>query len=376
MEVTAPGKVLLLGGYAVHEFHPALSIALTDGNGLGVVARGAVGGTHRIISKEYCIDSEIALDKPAYYISKATTVERYSFCAYQITAAYLRSKGKTLQPTKIELSNSKIFGGKDEKSGLGSSAASTVALVACLLECNGMTIEENRELINKLAQLSNHIASEKTGSGFDTATSTFGSIQYVRFAKEIFNVPITEENFDSTIAKIVDGQWAKMKISPFSLKGYDLALFNIKGGKTSTISSLKAVKRLIEYTPELYQNFITKQALAEASVMDGIASMNDQLIRRGMHSARGAQRSISQWIERVGMLSFDPIEPQELTQIIEKAEDIEGVVAGRCPGAGGYDSVAFLVKAKDDELIGRIKAISARLEYIDTRTSIAGVKRN
>jgi phosphomevalonate kinase len=379
MIVSAPGKVLLLGGYAVLEGYPALSIAVVDADGAGVKAVSAEGGGHRLISKEFGIDR--AVEDPEKAVAQAAGPERFAVCAYSVASAYLREKGKMPGDLVAELDNSPIFGAKDEKSGLGSSAAATVALIGLMMESAGLPVKENREKIHRLAQLAHSMASGRVGSGFDVATSCFGTITYSRDPKKAPQAGIsgTEAGFGKEIAALADKEWPGISAEPASLGGFDLMAFNIKGAKTSTVSSVKAMKRLAEYVPELYSNLVRSQAEGERMVMEGLSKGDEGMVREGMHAARAANRRMTDWVERVGMLRFDPIEPRQLGVLIDKAEEMEGVVAGRCPGAGGFDSVAFIVRKKSAGTIDKIrtlgKGFGLTLEYVDAFVTKEGVKK-
>ncbi|MEW6035509.1 MAG: hypothetical protein AB1529_02760 [Candidatus Micrarchaeota archaeon] len=380
MKVTAPGKILLLGGFAVLEHHPGLSIALLDKDSMGASATGTKGAL-RIISKEFGIDRELRAETPLAAINSATGGERIAVCAYATALAYLSEKGIRPEPVAIELENSPIFGAKDEKSGLGSSAASTVALIACALGENGIDINSERETVHRLAQVSHAVATGKVGGGFDIATSAYGTIKYSRYRKGVIRInpeSSDEASFRRDVLRIVAGEWPGLSIEPIPAGKFDILAFNIKGAKTSTVCAVRALVKLAEYAPELYSTLLRAQAEGEAVVFRGLAEGDKAGVRGGMHMARAAQRRMSEWVVRVGMMFFDPIEPKELTAIIDEAEKLEGVVAGRCPGAGGYDSVAFLVEKADAKTISAIREIAKgkglSLEHIDARISRDGYR--
>ncbi|KAL2935422.1 Phosphomevalonate kinase peroxisomal [Bienertia sinuspersici] len=87
------------------------------------------------------------------------------------------------------------------KTGLGSSAAMTTAAVAALLHYLGVInlsksarhhhqeISSNADLdlVHKIAQTSHCIAQGKVGSGFDVSCAVYGSQRYVRFSPEVLS---------------------------------------------------------------------------------------------------------------------------------------------------------------------------------------------
>jgi hypothetical protein len=65
--------------------------------------------------------------------------------------------------------------------------------------------------------------------------------------------------------------------------------------------------------------------------------------------------------------------------LIERAEMLPGVVAGRCPGSGGYDSVAFLTEGNGGDQAAEIakigKGLGLGLELLGIRVSSEGVRK-
>lgn len=373
MRITAPGKILLLGGFAVLDYHPALSVAVLDGRGEGAGAT-AKKGSHRLISKEFGIDAEFDPNNPL----EAASDHGIAKSAYAATLAYLSGLGHKPEPMTVELENSPIFGSRDEKSGLGSSAASTVALVSALMEANGHSLDKERDRIHRIAQVSHALATGKVGSGFDIATSAFGTIEYVRFERGAISLGWDMEygDFCRGLKETVHHDWPRMSVKKAGLGPYGVIAFNIRGGKTSTMSSVKSVRKLVEHTPELYENLIRGQVEGEKEVFGAIAGQDREGIREGMRQARRYQRMLSDWVGRIGLLNFDPIEPPELTGLIERAEKLDGIVAGRCPGSGGYDSVAFLTEGKADieGIVGIGKELGVKLQPLDIKVTGEGAR--
>lgn len=85
------------------------------------------------------------------------------------------------------------------KTGLGSSAAMTTAVVAALLQYLGVVDissskdqqQENDsralDIVHIIAQTAHCIAQGKVGSGFDVASAVYGSQRYVRFSPEVIS---------------------------------------------------------------------------------------------------------------------------------------------------------------------------------------------
>jgi phosphomevalonate kinase len=133
--VRVPGKVVLLGEYAVLDGAPAI-VAAVD---CGVIGRYSPGPTLQIEAPDDRYVGPALLDAPA---------GTYAFFGWNPTAT----------PTKP---------------GLGSSAAATVAAVVLAQRARGMSAEP--DYIFARAALVHHRV-QGSGSGIDIAASTFGGI--------------------------------------------------------------------------------------------------------------------------------------------------------------------------------------------------------
>lgn len=358
-ELTVPGKILFYGGLSVLEKgHISLSIAVVDAQNKGVTAKYETG-KRRIISPQFGLDIEPSLE-----------IKQLIAYPYIVTEAYLKAKGMWKNDVAIEVTNSEIFGDKGEKTGLGSSAAATVAVVKALFIANGIDTEKEIETIHKLSQFSYAMFSQKIGSGFDIATSSFGkTIIYYRYNPTEISLPTTtnKEELVKAILSSVDKPWSWIKTETFALpEKYNIILFNIKGAKTSTIGSVKAVMQFKAKNPVKYAEIINMQKTAEEKAIDALSKTDDVAIRKYTHEARNAHKLLQK--ETAALVKdFDPIEPEPLTKIIEEGEKIKGVIAGRCPGAGGWDGLAFIVtkdfkEAKKIIEIGKKEGL--KLEHI------------
>lgn len=87
------------------------------------------------------------------------------------------------------------------KTGLGSSAAMTTAVVAALLhylgvvslssfsedQSHGRKDDSDLDIVHVIGQTAHCIAQGKVGSGFDVSSAVFGSQRYVRFSPEVLS---------------------------------------------------------------------------------------------------------------------------------------------------------------------------------------------
>jgi ERG8-type phosphomevalonate kinase len=363
--VNVPGKVLFFGGYSVLEIgHIALSLAVVDDKGYGVTAQAKKHDSDMLVSEQFGIKQEINAPE--------LVKKNVAMSAFFLTNLYLRAKGIPSRHL-VSLTNSPIFG-IEHKSGLGSSAAAPVAVVKAIFSAEGLDTYAHTETIHKLAQYSSAAFTGKTGSGFDIATCSFGhSVIYNRFNPASIVLPSKFNDTAEVTAKLlasIEKPWPSLLVRPITLPPkYGIIFFNIEGGKTSTVSNVKMVAEWKSQHPEEYRELITRQNEYETEAISNLLQSDDASLRRLTNSAREIHRKLQTEVEKSSQ-NLDPIEPKPLTHLIDFAQGIEGVIAGRCPGAGGWDGVAFLVDNNrfDDQ---RIKEIVAKgREYHLTLTHL------
>lgn len=350
----SPGKVLFLGGYSVlEEGNPALSFAVTDLLGEGVVAETRESDSFRLLSPGFGIDSSIDLEKRTP--GKPTLSE----ASLIIALNHLKAKG-ILPEKKFSaiVRNSPIFGNfSGGKTGLGSSAGTAVSIVSSSFLEAGLGIEENREEIHKLAQIAHSLPTGGKGSGFDVATAVFGTVVYRRFPKTEFS-DISSPWDSEEIEKAVGRNWKGIEIEKFSLpEKYSLLVFDILGKGTDTKKNVSVALALSEKRPEKYSEIISAQAEFEERAISALKKGADSGFRELVNSAREESRRLGEEARKANLFNFVPVEPEEARRTIDSVLRENLAVAGRCPGSGGFDSVAFLCR-KGEENPGKIEEIS------------------
>ena len=329
MLITSPGKVLFFGGYSVLlRSHLAYVLAVVDEQGKGVSADVERCPSPRILSPQFNLDVNPLKDDSL--VSKV----------YQVAYTYLSHHGFN-EHACIKLENSKIFGKAEEKSGLGSSAAASVSVVKALFLANDLDVHAHVETVHKLAQWAYAWFSGKVGSGFDIATASFArSIVYTRYDPSSLHV-----NDLNNVVDDVSKPWPWLSVSERPLpRAYSLLFFNVLGAHTNTISAVKAWKRWRAHNKDVFEVLMEEQDKWERLAVQALFAQQDERVRHYTHKARAVHRQMQQHIRSV-VKEFEDIEPPQLTRFIEAVEALDGVVAGRCPGAGGYDSVAFIVRS-------------------------------
>ena len=215
---SAPGKVLICGGYLVVETpHIGLSIGVTARFRTRVVEDVPTSSDDfeiRILSPQFKaefvfamteVDGEIRINQQsgpnspflllgvlyslasvrlqsqlAFPAGRSLTLELLASNDFYSQRNFLEAQGKTVTVANLRaVPEHQPLVGEVSKTGLGSSAAMTVSLVGCIhkhFECADAV-----EIIHRVAQVAHSVAQGKIGSGFDVYTATYGTCIYQRF---------------------------------------------------------------------------------------------------------------------------------------------------------------------------------------------------
>jgi phosphomevalonate kinase len=156
--VTAPGKVFLIGEYAVLEEGPAV---------LAAVTRYAV----------------------AQFMPGMNPMSELVAEAVGRAKAEIGEAAAALPPGSV-LVDTEDFNEGAKKIGLGSSAATAVASVGALFESAGVSVAAHRDQILALALAAHRAAQRGAGSGADVAAAVHGGL--IKFVRQRMGAPSVE----------------------------------------------------------------------------------------------------------------------------------------------------------------------------------------
>ncbi len=352
---SAPGKIMWLGAYALLN-KPYTSLVTTvtarahayikqsENNSVIIrvpqfekSAKGVIAGDGRV---EISVPDELTLVKTAI----------------EVAVRYSIARGKTARGFDIETVTDPQFeytltgGGSRStlsKSGLGSSAAVTVAAIAAVLKFMDINHSEN-DALHKLAQLAHAMATGKIGSGFDIAAAIHGNMIYERFSPSIikdFPADYTNQQLLSVIAAEWDHKLSGIRL-PESLK---LIFANFIGKSASTVSLVSQVNKFRDKDPEKYSEImkrINEQTEAAYKYLaDASKGMDNDTLKSSLQETFKRSRALT---KELGMLSGADLESDECTELIEKSLEHGGFLV-RLPGAGGKDAIAALCLNDEDK---------------------------
>ncbi|KAK0746741.1 ribosomal protein S5 domain 2-type protein [Schizothecium vesticola] len=269
------------------------------------------------------------------------------------------------------------------KTGLGSSAALVTALTAALLthyldpSLFSLATPSGRQTLHNLAQAAHCAAQGKVGSGFDVAAAVYGSARYRRFSPGVL-AALPEPGapgFATALEEVAKGAWdVEVDKEGVGLpKGVAVRMCDVDCG-SQTVGMVKGVLA-----------WRGREGERAAEVWDALQGRNEELagvLREGRtEEIRGAVERVRELVRRMGEESGVPIEPESQTALLDGLSGVEGVFGGVVPGAGGYDALALLVR-DDEETAGRVRAFleawgkekGVRVSLMDVKGEMEGVR--
>ena len=243
--VSAPGKVLIAGGYVVLERPNAGLVVAVDARVQSSVETVEDGGTAesvdvRLESPQYGYAAEYRFTPGSVPVLEQTDEEQKpnafveSVLKHTLAVVHARALGAFAAARKLRVivqGNNNFYSQRDQlerlgkevtsttlaelppflpfldpsdqaKTGLGSSAALVSSLVGALLHHFGLVrlapldrsspapaagsqAEKDLAYVHNLSQITHCLAQGKIGSGFDVASGVYGSARYVRFSPTV-----------------------------------------------------------------------------------------------------------------------------------------------------------------------------------------------
>ncbi|KAI9052847.1 hypothetical protein LZ554_003120 [Drepanopeziza brunnea f. sp. 'monogermtubi'] len=400
--VSAPGKVLLAGGYLVLDReYTGLVFGLSAR--IHVVVQDIVTGSavelaeivvhspqFREATWKYgyrLVGDQCGVEVTQLQGNSSTPLSRNPFVetalVYALTYISTLLPNATLRPTNITIladndyysntSNSTLPSSPftdfavrlqdAHKTGLGSSAALVTAFTGALLThylpSFTLSTPSSRSKLHNLAQAAHCAAQGKVGSGFDVAAAVYGTCIYRRFSPSILSSlgEPKSPGFATRLQDIVDDTGPQKWDTEISKNGVTipagmaLVMCDVDCG-SQTVSM---VKKVLEWR--------TSQPTDAKMLWDDLQGCNDLLAERlGKSCVIELQEvfvAIRALIKDMSLASGVPIEPDEQTELLNAVtKAVKGVIGGVVPGAGGYDAIVLLVR--DDE--ATMEGLTAFLE--------------
>lgn len=250
------------------------------------------------------------------------------------------------------------------KTGLGSSAALVTAFTAAVLahylpkasELIGSDVGKAR--LHNLAQAAHCAAQGKVGSGFDVAAAVYGSSVYRRFSPSILEKlgELGMKGFSSRLRAVVedtiDGQKWDTEVEKSSAivpKGLCLVMCDVDCGS----ETVGMVKKVLGWRKDNGD----EAALLWRTLQKANEELAQELQQLALTRANGDSDyenlrtvilTIRSLIREMSTRAGVPIEPRVQTDLLDACSRLSGVIGGMVPGAGGYDAIALLIKDEEE----------------------------
>jgi phosphomevalonate kinase len=288
--VIAPGKIFLVGEYAVLEEGPAVLAAVTR----HAVAQFLPG-----------------MDPISPVVAEAVRRARDDL-----------GETSSALPAGSVLVNTDAFQQGDQKIGLGSSAATAVASVAAVFESAGVMIEKNRERIFAIAHAAHKAAQGDVGSGADVAAAVYGGL--IKVERQAKSTPSVET------------------LTPPA--GLHLVVF-WTGQSIATTKMIEGVRKFAKLDPAAYRLMI--ESLRE------IATRFVAELRAGSATGAVATAGrYGKRLAALGAAAMVPIVTQAFARAEDLAKELGGIA--KPSGAGGGDiGVAMFATPEAARLFAR-----------------------
>jgi phosphomevalonate kinase len=288
--VIAPGKIFLVGEYAVLEEGPAV---------LAAVTRHAV----------------------AQYLPGMDPMSNVVREAVQHARAEIGEAASALPPGSV-LVDTDDFQQGNQKIGLGSSSATAVATVGAVFESAGISVAPNRSRIYAIALAAHRAAQGGAGSGADVAAAVHGG--FIKVERRPLGPPLVEP------------------LTPPA--GLNLVVF-WTGQAVSTTNMIEGVQKFARRDPVAYRQMIDNlREIAEKFV--------DELQAGSATGAVAVAGRYGRRLAVLGAAASVPIVTDAFTRAAELATELGGIA--KPSGAGGGDiGIAMFATPETARLFAR-----------------------
>ena len=362
IHVSAPGKLMLAGEWAVLEGYPCIVTAVNRRVHCQIEEKDPTESIE-IELKDFNINSKaLFANNRLTIISGDNEKLKFAKAAVEIALQYV-TKPKTFglvtwnEKTEIKKGNG------TKKLGFGSSSAAVVAIISAVLTFHGIGIASVPEKIRvyKLAAIAHYRAQGKIGSAFDIAAATFGGvITYRRFDAHW----LEEQLKSNSLRGVVNKRWPQFSAEAINLpKGTNL-LVAWSGKEASTSGMMQKMNQFRENDPKAYKNIYSNIGYLVEDLIDAIKENDKEKILKLLNENH---LLLSELTKKSGV----DIEIKELRKLHDIASKYG---AGKLSGAGGGDcgiGVCFS-SATADKL--RRAWSAGSLNIIDVKIDDDGVK--
>ncbi len=339
----APGKILWIGGYSVLD-KPKISYVTSVTAYVNARAQEMIGNSVEFVAPQLNCYVKGTIDLASGKITSEVPKELVLMkTAVEVASRFISALGIRLNGFRVITNSDGPFSytvteGKVAKSGLGSSAAVTVATINALLKAFEVDPKKD-DALHKLAQSAHSIATGKVGSGFDIAAATHGSILYKRHSPEIVQ-SLPADYANSQLLELIKREW-DYSIESFQMPGeFRLSFANFVDESMITTKAVGSVSDFKRKDPETYDKLAKVLNAENEKAVNALKEIKngDRSAYEEFKAAFDSGRALTKLL---GDLSNTCVEPDECTSLIEESKK-HGAFVAKLPGAGGKDAISAL----------------------------------
>lgn len=311
MIVSAPGKLVIAGEWAVLEGHQAIVAAVNRRATSSI--EPLAGNFISLTMDDFRVrDVRFSWREGALRVFRTHEGAETAFArsAMETALSFLDAEGIAFRPFKIRAASGGFRG--ERKFGFGSSAAATVAIISSVLSFHGYGA--TKDDVFRLAARAHYRAQGSAGSGIDIAASVYGGI-------------IAYRRFDpGMLSSDIRTRW-RVAVRKLPLPRLKL-LVVWTGSEASTTQLMKAMDAFKEAHRTAYERVLA----GIGSVVDELVDVwNDEDDDAVLRLLRKNGALLGELTKRSGV----PVETAAFKRLASIA-DTEGA-AGKLSGAGGGD---------------------------------------
>ncbi|KAF2279631.1 Phosphomevalonate kinase [Westerdykella ornata] len=272
------------------------------------------------------------------------------------------------------------------KTGLGSSAALVTSFTAALLtyylptHIFDLETDAGLRILHNLSQAAHCAAQGKVGSGFDIASAVYGSCLYRRFSPSLLSsLPAPgSPGFSSKLKALVEGrdgaEW-DVEIRKAAIRmprGLRLVMCDVDCGSETPGMVKKVLGWRAEHkdTADRIWDALQQGNEEFAAELTRLAGEEEDAGKERYAKLRDIIARNRALIREMGQASGVPIEPPQQTALLDACSKIEGIIGGVVPGAGGYDAVVLLVEDREEVMAELKKLLAGWKEAADEENGV------
>ncbi|NOZ80157.1 MAG: hypothetical protein GXP63_00670 [DPANN group archaeon] len=340
VQVKAFGKVLVFGGYAILE-EGNIGLVVNVDKGTEVTVRDNPEGRFSAAIPQYDLHTSGSFEEGKLVLDQGDT--RLSFLVNAVTYArqYLEAQHVPFRDVGIITRNdAELIGSKGKKTGLGSSASSTVAIVAAILKFHGV---DDRDVVYKISCYSHHLTQDRFGSNYDVYAACYGSHFFTG----------SKMKLDEHFMRCISAGWNISRDS-YTWPEELLPVLVFTGHVAST---RHLVEKVLQYRKKHRKDY--EALMSEYNGID--IKLREAFIGHDLDLIPGLLERSWEKRRELGERSGANIEPQSFTELMQEMK-AHGALAAGLVGAGGGDSILALCRDKQEQ--DKLIAFAKRKRYL------------